>query len=282
VINMLHPMKDMEGYAIGATDGLIGNVKDFYFDDKMWVIRYLIVETGEWLSSRRVLVSPFAINQPNWSEKVLPAAITRDQVKNSPHIDTDKPVSRQHEMGYLGYYGYPYYWAGGGLWGGSLYPGLMLSGLGFGGKNSDYRRVQAQSARADVEAEAVRHEHDDPHLRSGRAISTYHVHASDGDIGHVQGLLIDEETWSIRYMIVNTSNWWIGHEVLIAPEWIDDVNWAASKVTVDLTRQAVKDSPRYDSATLLSRAEETDIYNHYRRDGYCPREATHESARTAL
>jgi len=234
---MLHPMKDMEGYAIGATDGLIGNVKDFYFDDKMWVIRYLIVETGEWLSSRRVLVSPFAINQPKWSEKVLPAAITRDQVKNSPHIDTDKPVSRQHEMGYLGYYGYPYYWAGGGLWGGSLYPGLMLSGLGFGGTNSDYRSVQAQSARADVEAEAVRHEHDDPHLRSGSAISTYHVHASDGDIGHVQ---------------------------------------------VDLTRQAVKDSPRYDSATLLSRAEETDIYNHYRRDGYWPREATHESARTAL
>jgi len=125
---MLRRMKDMEGYAIGATDGLIGHVKDFYFDDETWVIRYLIVETGEGLSSRRVLISPFSINQPNWSEKAFPAAITLEQVKNSPHIDTDKPVSRQHEMGYLGYYGYPYYWAGGSLWGGGLYPELMLSG----------------------------------------------------------------------------------------------------------------------------------------------------------
>ena len=279
---MLRRMKDMEGYAIGATDGLIGHVKDFYFDDETWVIRYLIVETGEGLSSRRVLISPFSINQPNWSEKAFPAAITLEQVKNSPHIDTDKPVSRQHEMGYLGYYGYPYYWAGGSLWGGGLYPELMLSGLGYGGMNSDYRRVQAQSARAEAEAEAQRHERDDPHLRSGNAISTYHVHAADGDIGHVQGLLIDERTWSIRYMIVNTSNWWIGHEVLIAPEWIADVNWATSRVTVDLTRQAVKDSPQYDSATLLDRAGETDIYEHYHRDGYWPRETPHESARTAL
>jgi hypothetical protein len=110
----------------------------------------------------------------------------------------------------------------------------------------------------------------------------HHVHATDGDIGHVQGLLIDEKTWSIRYMIVNTSNWWLGHEVLIAPEWIDEMNWATSKVSVDLTRQAVKDSPAYDSANILDRREEADIYKHYGRDGYWPRESTRESARTTL
>ena len=278
---MLHRMKDMEGYAIGATDGLIGHVKDFYFDDEMWVIRYLIVETGEWLSHRQVLISPFSINQPNWSEKVLPAVITRDQVKGSPSIDTDRPVSRQHEIAYLGYYGYPHYWGGGGIWGGGLYPGSISPGFEYGGKNSGYLAAPAQSTRADLETEVERHEHDDPHLRSGNAVSRYHVHATDGAIGHVQGLLIDERTWSIRYMIVNTSNWWIGHEVLISPEWIEDVNWVTSTVTVDLARQAVKDSPPYNSATLLNRGEETDLYKHYGRDGYWSREATHESARTA-
>ncbi len=271
---MLHSLKDIENCTIGATDGFIGHVKDVYFDDDAWVIRYLIVETGEWLSRRRVLISPIAINQPNWAEKILPAAITQDQVKNSPDIDTDKPVSRQHEIGYLGYYEYPYYWSGGGLWGGGLYPGMMLSG--------EYRRIQAQNARADTEADAERHQGDDPHLRSGNAVMKHHVHATDGDIGHVQGLLIDEKTWSIRYMIVNTSNWWLGHEVLIAPEWIDEMNWATSKVSVDLTRQAVKDSPAYDSANILDRREEADIYKHYGRDGYWPRESTRESARTTL
>jgi hypothetical protein len=117
---MLHSMTDIENCTIGATDGFIGHVKDLYFDDEAWVTRYLIVETGEWLSRRRVLISPIALTQPNWQEKILPAAITQDQVKRGPNIDTDKPVSRQHEIGYLGYYGYPYYWGGGGLWGASL------------------------------------------------------------------------------------------------------------------------------------------------------------------
>jgi hypothetical protein len=274
-------MKDMKGYAIGATDGLIGHVKDFYFDDEMWVIRYLIVETGEWLSHRQVLISPFCINQPNWSAKILPAVITRDQVMGSPSIDTDKPVSRQHEIAYLGYYGYPHYWGGGGLWGAGLYPGSIVPGSEYGGSSSEYLAARAQNARTGLEAEVERHAHDDPHLRSGNAISRYHVQATDGDIGHVQGLLIDERTWSIRYLIVNTSNWWLGHEVLIAPEWIEDMDWATSTVTVHLTRQAIKDSPPYHSATLLQRDEETDIHKHYGRDGYWSREAMHESPNMA-
>jgi len=279
---MLRSMKDIEHCAIGATDGVIGHVKDSYFDDEAWVIRYLVVETGEWLSRRRVLISPFSINQPNWSGKILPAAITQEQVKNSPDIDTDQPVSRQHEIGYLGYYGYPYYWSGRSLWGASLYPSVMLSGLGYGGTNSEYRKEQAQKARADAEMDAERHQDDDPHLRSSNTILKYHVHATDGDIGHVVGLLIDEKTWSIRYMIVNTSNWWLGHEVLIAPEWIDEMNWATSKVSVDLTRQAVKDSPVYDSAKRLGRGEEIDVYKHYARDAYWRREAKHEAATSSL
>ena len=126
---MLRSIKDLEDCTIGATDGIIGRVRDFYFDDEAWVIRYLVVGAGEGGPQRRVLISPISIGQPNWSEKILPVSLTRKQVSNSPDIDTDKPVSRQQEMGYLGYYGYGSYWGGGGLWGASLYPDVLQAGL---------------------------------------------------------------------------------------------------------------------------------------------------------
>ncbi len=254
---MLRSMKSMEDYAIGAIDGIIGQVKDFYFDDESWVIRYLVVETGEGLPRRKVLISPIAIGRPNWSEKILPVSLTRSQVINSPDIDTDKPVSRQHEMGYLGYYGYGSYWGGGGLWGAGLYPDLLQAGL----QSTD-----------------TGHHHDDLHLRSGNAVMRYYVHASDGDIGHVQGLLVDEDSWAIRYLIVDTSNWWLGHQVLIAPQWIDQVSWAESTVSVGMARQSIKDSPAYDPDAALDRAQEAGIHTHYGRAGYRPREAQHPDA----
>jgi hypothetical protein len=268
---MLRSMKDLEDYAIRASDGNIGHVKDFYFDDEAWVIRYFVVDTGSWLSSREVLISPIAIGHPDWTNKVLPVSITKEQVRNSPDIDTDKPVSRQHEMRYLGYYGYPYYWGGAGLWGEGIYPGLMMSGYG-----AAYT-VDPKAQEAYARADEARHQDDDLHLRSCKAVMDYHIEASDGDIGHVQGLLVDEETWAIRYMIVNTSNWWLGHQVLIAPQWIKNVNWTEATVSVDLTRQAVKDAPPYDSTAQLDRTQEIGIHEHYGRPGYWTAEVKRET-----
>ena len=262
---MLRSMKDMEDYTIGASDGVIGRVKDYYFDDEAWVIRYLVVETQDGSPRRKVLISPISIGQPNWSERILPASLTRGQVQKSPDIDTDKPVSRQHEMGYLGYYGYGAYWGGGGLWGAGIYPDELQSGL------------QKEMSRT-----AVPHPHDDAHLRSGNEIMRYYVHASDGDIGHVQGLIVDERSWAIRYIVVNTSNWWIGHNVLISPEWIVNVDWAESHLSVDLTRQAIKDSPAYDPRLPINREQEVGIHSHYGRTGYWPRESTHSAVQPRL
>jgi hypothetical protein len=263
---MLRSMSDLEGYAIRATDGVIGHVKDFYFDDRAWVIRYLIVDAGSWLSSRKVLISPIAIGHADWEHKVLPVSITREQVKNSPDIDTEKPVSRQHEMRYLGYYGYPAYWGGAGLWGGGMYPGMIASE--YGGvvlpPPAAARGVEEAYARA-FEAQ---HRDDDPHLRSCKAVMDYHIQATDGDIGHVQGLLVDEETWAIRYLVADTSNWWGGHKVLIAPQWIKDVNWSDATVSVNLTRQEVKNAPAYDAAAPLERNQEVGVHKHYGRTGY--------------
>jgi len=279
---MLRSLKDVENYSVVATDGIVGPVTDLYFDDESWVIRYLIVDTGAWLSQRRVLISPIAIDQPNWARQILPVSITRQQVQNSPDIDTDKPVSRQHERSHLGYYRYPYYWGGGGLWGASLYPNLMLSTPGYGGSDAEYRRAQAQNARADAEAEADRHQTDDPHLRSGNAIMRYHVHATDGDIGHIGGIIVDEDTWAIRYLIVNTSNWWLGHEVIIAPKWIDNFAWADSKMVVGLSRQAIKDAPPYSSTAALNREDELRTHSHHGRIGYWQHEAKHTAAHSQL
>ncbi|CAN5162604.1 PRC-barrel domain-containing protein [soil metagenome] len=262
---MLRSISELESYAIGATDGPIGHVKDFYFDDDAWVIRYLVVDTGSWLMSRKVLITPMSIRQANWSERLLQMSITKEQVKNSPDLDTDKPVSRQHELDYLGYYGYPNYWGGEGIWGMGLYPGAMLPEY-LGADMAPAERERTEEAHRLVERD--RHRNDDPHLRSCKELIGYHIHASDGDIGHVEGLLVDEDTWSIRYMVVNTSNWWLGHKVLVAPPWVTGMDWAKQTVSVDLTRAAIQTAPAYDTANELDRQREVALYGHYERAGY--------------
>ena len=271
---MLRNMQEIKGYAIGATDGEIGHVNDLLFDDANWVIRYLVVETGSWLMSRKVLISPYSVGNADWEHKRLPVHITKDQVKNSPDVDTDRPVSRQHELLYADYYGYPYYWSGDGFWGDGMYSPLLSS--------PDYLAVRpmgtvrAGMAESYARAEQELHASDDPHLRSCNVVVGYHVHATDGDLGHVSAMLVDENTWAIRYLVVDTSNWWMGQKVLVPPEWITDVSWQDSKVSINLTRETIKNSPRYESSADLNRAKEEDLYQHYGRPNYWDREHARE------
>ncbi len=258
---MLRSMSELEGYAIRATDGLIGHITDLYFDDERWVVRYFVVETGSWLASRKVLISAFAVGEPDWSARTMPVSITREQVRNSPDIDTDQPVSRQHEMHYLRHFGFPYYWIGAGFWGSGAFPGAMLTGVGYDGSGADYLAEQASAASAQREP-------GDRRLRSGRALLRYHIEATDGGMGPVKGLLVDADSWAVRYVIVDTRNWWAGHQVLIAPRWIQEISWPDATMTVNVTRQAVQDAPPYDPATPLTRDLEVGIYRHHRRTGY--------------
>ena len=262
---MLRSMSDLENYTIGATDGDIGHVEDFYFDDRAWVIRYLVVDAGSWLSSRKVLVSPIAIHDPDWAQRRLPVSITKEQVRNSPDVDTNRPVSRQYEMQYQSYYGYPHYGGGIGIWGAGMYPCLMYPGYIDTGLGAS-ERIRANDER--VRMEQARHRDDDPDLRSCKAVIGDHIHATDGEVGHVEGFLIDDETWAIRYIVVNTSNWWLGHPVLIAPQWIKDVGWTDESISVDLTRASVKNSPPYNPTVELSRDKEAGLHEHYGRPGY--------------
>lgn len=261
---MLRDLKDLEGYALRATDGDIGTIKDFYFDDDRWVVRYLVVETGSWLSSRQVLVSPISLGLPNHADKVVPVSITLEQVRDSPDVDTDKPVSRQHETDYLGYYGYPVYWDSIGLWGTGSMPGMMVPDAAFAPTGSSVEEAD----RAIVAEEESKHRDDDPHLRSCRNVTGYHIKVEDGEIGHVKGWIVDEDSWQIRYLVVDTGNWLPGRRVLIAPPWIAEVSWVDAMVSVRMTRDSVRHAPEWNASAPPDRDQEVEIYRHYDRTGY--------------
>jgi hypothetical protein len=266
---MLHSTNELEKYSIVATDGAIGDIKDFYFDDEAWAVRYLVVDTGAWLPGRKVLIAPFSIAHWDHAARAFPVLVSKEQIEHSPSINTQKPVSRQHEIRYLGYYGYPYYWGGSGVWGQCGYPGMMRTGLAYGMSDAVYRRVRASNERMAAEAEEQRERQDeDPHLRSCNAVKQYHVHATDGDIGHVDGFLVEEQSWAIRYLIVNTSNWWLGHHVLVAPGRIGEVSWSYAKVTVGLSRQEIKDAPTYDSDLSPDLGAEPGVYSSHGYHGH--------------
>jgi hypothetical protein len=193
----------------------------------------------------------------------LDVALTKKQVEHSPEIDTHLPVSRQHEATYLGYYGYPYYWGGPYLWGPAFYP-AGLSGL--------------TMPSAEAIADRVRGESQDSHLRSTEAVTGYDIEASNGEIGHVDGFVVDDEAWAIRYMEVATRNWLPGKKVLVSPAWIERVSWMDSKVYVGMLREAIKDGPEYIESRPITREYEDRLHQHYGRPPYWLREAEYKPA----
>jgi uncharacterized protein YrrD len=244
---MLNKAKTLKGYKLDSLDGEIGNVKEFYFDDQHWAIRYLVADTGNWLTDRQVLISPYALGAVIKEEQHIAIDLTKKQIEDSPSWASDKPVSRQFEEAYYGYYGWPLYWTGPYMWG--AYPYIV--------RDSEKWRESIQGEKGW-----------DPHLRSTHDVTGHHIQATDGAIGHVEDFVIDDETWAIRYLIVDTENWWPGEKVLISPLWIERVSWSEAKVFINLTRETIKQSPEYTEESLPSRDYETALYRHYNRQAY--------------
>jgi uncharacterized protein YrrD len=245
--------RELRGYTLRATDGDIGSVDDFYFDDERWTVRYLVADTGGWLAGRKVLISPLALGEADWQEERLGVALTKEQVRDSPDIDTDKPVSRQHELEYNQYYGYPYYWGGPGLWGAYPYPRLS----------------PAYAAEAGQPVATARQESGDAHLRSVKVVTGHRIRARDGEIGHVEDFIVDDEDWAIRWMVVDTGSWLLpGRKVLVSPQWITQVSWGRGQVDVDLDRATIERSPEFDPAMPVNRGYETRLYDYYGRPVY--------------
>ena len=244
---MLIKAKALKGYSLKSLDGDIGSASEFFFDDQYWAIRYLVANTGTWLSGRKVLISPYSLDGVNTAEGKVFVLLNRKQIEESPSVDMDEPVSRQYEGLYNGYYGYPNYWGGPYMWGGNPY----------------ILRDRSRWGLAASQAMGW-----DRHLRSTDEVTGYHLAALDGEIGHVDDFIIDDETWAIRYLVVATKNWWPGKKVLISPKWIENVSWEEREVVNGLSRETVKDAPEYTDQSLLTRDYETGLYGHYNREGY--------------
>ena len=250
---MLIKAKTLKGYKLDGRDGGIGTVKEFYFDDRHWTIRYLVADTGNWLTGRQVLISPYALRAMNRKEQHIAVDLIQKQIEDSPSLDSDKPISRRFEQAYYGYFGWPIYWSGRYAWGSS--PNLV----------PDCEKWE-KSVKGEKAWEF--------HLRSTLDVSGHHIEAADGEIGHVEDFLIDDQTWAIRYLIVNTRNWWPGKKVLVSPRWIERVSWSESKVFVNLSRETIKQSPEYTEESLPTRDYETALHRHYDRQGYWVDEPT--------
>lgn len=249
---MLRDLNALEGYVLKATDGEIGRCKDFLFDDERWTVRYMVADTGKWLPKRKVLISPISLGRPDWGSKRFPVHLTRKMVEESPHIDSDAPVSREHERRWFEHYGYAMYWAGTGIWGAGAYPAGLLS-------KEEREKMPVEQSGPDPAEKP---------LRSADEVEGYTVRARDGDIGSVKDFIVDDETWAIRYLVVDTGSWLPGRKVLIAPYWIASVDWAGQKVEIDMTRDAVERSPEYDPSEPVNREYETRLYDFYGRPTY--------------
>lgn len=244
---MLIKSKSLTGYLLKGLDGDFGTVKEFFFDDQHWAVRYLVADTGTWLSDRQVLISPFSFGLIDEKSRHISVKLTRKQIESSPTLSTDLPVSKQFEADYHTHYDWPAYWSGPYLWGTSQVPELPLH---------DEKKLNAGGKEWN------------PHLRSVSVVCGYTIQSSDGTMGRVEDFVIDAETWAIRYLVVDTTDWWPGKQVLVAIQWIDQVSWDLSKVFVDLTRAEVKHSPEFTPAALITREYEVKLHGHFNREGY--------------
>ena len=244
-------MLEMRGYQLRAIDKDIGSVEDFYFDDRLWKVRYLMVDTGNWLPGRKVLIGPEVLEGTYWEDKVFPVSLTSTEIEDSPGIESDIPFSLQKERELRTFFKWREYWND------EIFiqsPGYTQ--LGIPGAEavelSPHRQVKVPSKL-----------HENPHLRSANEIQNYYIQATNGDIGHVDDFLISGLSWEIRYLVVDTRNWLPGKKVLISPKWVNSMDWRRNLIKVKLTREKIQGSPAYGSHTSFSREDESNLCDYY-------------------
>jgi hypothetical protein len=251
---MLQSIKQLYGSKLGASDGEIGQIKDFYFDDQDWAVRYVVVDTGNWMMGWQVLISPHAFTNGLAVGKVMPVSLSRKQVGDSPMVETHKPISRQFEEEYHRYYGWPYYWEGDGLWGGTRGFPILAVPPNFTSSSPapapapvtvTATATSAASSSAASAAIARRPIGADAHLRSTQAVAGYHLQATDGIIGHVCDFLIDDQSWAINQLVIKTGHRFTGKEVQIPMCQVERISYPESTVHVKLTQAAVEKSPEH-------------------------------------
>lgn len=244
---MYRSIRELEGYEVHATDGIIGHVRDMLFDDAGWTVRWLVIDTGNFLPGRKVLVPPSAVMKPDWRSELFPVDLSKDQIRNGPPLESHKPVSRQQEQALMKYFGWHPYWVRGPIEG-TVPP-----------------TDEPDTTQEPEHRPAPKEPEGDPHLRSIKEVTGYHVQAEDGDIGHIDDFIVDDDNWSIRYLVIDTRNLISGKKVLVATTWLHSMSWEESTAFVALQRQAIKGSPEFDPSKPVNREYEEVLHDYYGR-----------------
>lgn len=248
---MLRALLEMCRFRLRAIDKDLGTVEDFYFDDRLWKVRYVVVDTGNWLPGRQVLIGQEALERPDWEDNVFPVALTSTEVENSPGIEADLPFSLQKERELRLFFKWREYWNDDIF----LQPAEFRP-IGAPGKTAvDPSLQQRVTTSTSLEG--------NPYLRSANEIRNYGIRAKNGEIGHVEDFMITEDIWDIRYLLVDTRNWLPGKKVLISPKWVDSIDWSQQIVEVEMTQELIEGSPEYVPHMPISRDYEISLYEYY-------------------
>jgi hypothetical protein len=248
---MLHSLNEIKGFKINAIDGIVGKCRDFLFDDQNWILRYVVVDTGGWLTGRKVVVSPSAFHAPDWDSKTFPVHMDRKFIEDSPPIEEHAPVSRRREMELAQYYTWPNYWAGMSYASTGVFPPQPLS--------AESRPSETHRDKLEAYAHTL---DEDRHLRSVSEVEGYGIHATVERIGHVADFIVDDTNWSIRYLVVDTRHWLPGRRVLLSPRWASAVRWSERLVHVKVPRDQIREAPEFTGVDDLTPEMETRL-RHY-------------------
>lgn len=250
---MLRSAKHLEGYRIQARDGIIGRLGQFYFDDRTWGITDVVVEVGTWLHERAVLLAPMSIIEVNDANKTIHVALTMEQIKRSPDVRSHRPVALRQPHDYHLYLGWPNY--------------LSLEVLEELSRDRSEAPRMSELEKTRLASQPIQRDAD-AHLRSSNVVGRYRIIAVNGEIGHIEDFLIDDQTWTIRYAVADTRNWWHGKTVLLSTNWILWVSWAESTAYVGLTRESIASAPEFNPGQPLTRDYEMKLYAHHQRKPY--------------
>jgi hypothetical protein len=248
---MLKTLLEMRGYRLRAIDKDLGSVEDFYFDDRVWKIRYLVADTGNWLPGREVLIGQEGLGRSSWEDKVFPVMLTSAEIEDSPGIETDLPFSLQKEKELRLFFKWREYWN----------DEVFIQPAGFrpmsvpagAGVDPSLQSEFNSSARLDA----------NHHLRSANEVQGYYIQAKDGEIGHLDDFVVEDTTWGLRYLVVDTRNWLPGKKVLISHKWVNSIDWNTQIVEVEMTRETIERSPEYDPDKPINREYEVRMYDFY-------------------
>ena len=241
---MLRSLKELLSYELLAKDGLMGKVDNFLLSDEDWRVHYLVVDTGPWILGRKVLISVAALGQPVWASETFPVNLTRDQVKNSPDVDTAKPISRKYEERLHQHYNWPTYW------------------------DMD-TAIPGRPTRIPLHVFVGHENKNETYLRSVKELLGYGMNAMDGEVGKVLDFIVEDDDWQIQHMVVDASKLTDSDkQVLVAMDWVEKIDVAKKEIFIDLSQNAIEHGPEFDPNRPINRQYEEVIYDYYGRPKY--------------